>query len=70
MINSLPFDLNPNGRYNKTDTAAILGISRTTLDKLIANNAIKFHLKRRPYSEKRQQVIFGSDIIRFFNSQA
>ena len=64
MTAELPADLKPNGRYSKSQTARILAISRTTLDKYIRMGEIKVELNRRtlvPY-------IKGTSIFRFFDS--
>lgn len=64
MIAELPADLKPNGRYNKSQTARILDISRTTLDKYIKQGDIKVEMNSRTNS----LYIKGTSIYRFFNS--
>lgn len=60
----LPADFNINGRYNKSQTARILGISRTSLDKYIRLGEIKAEINRRT----KALYIKGTSISRFFNS--
>lgn len=62
MTAELPADIRPNGRYNKSQVARILGISRTTLDKKITEGKIQCFL----WNEKI--YIKGLSIIKFFNS--
>lgn len=64
MNAELPVDIRPNGRYNKSQTARILGISRTTLDKYIQMGHISMEMNRRTQT----LYIKGTTIIKFFNS--
>ena len=62
MNAELPADIRPNGRYNKSQTARLLGCSRTTLDKIIAEGKIKTFLwQDRLY-------IKGITIMKYFNA--
>lgn len=64
MRATLPDDFKLDGRYNKSQTAKILGISRTSLDKYIRQGDIRTELN------KRTQMIYikGTAIMKFFNS--
>ena len=64
MNAELPADFSLNGRYNKSQTARILGISRTSLDKYIRLGEIKPDLNRRT------NILYfkGTSISKFFNS--
>ncbi len=64
MTPELPADLKPNGRYNKSQTARILDISRTTLDKYIKKGEIRIEYNRRTLTP----YIKGTSIFKFFNS--
>lgn len=64
MVAELPADFKPNGKYNKSATARILGISRTTLDKYIGLGWIAVDFNTR----KNTTYIKGTSIMRFFNS--
>lgn len=64
MNAELPADFKINGRYNKSQTARILGISRTSLDKYIRLGEIKAELSRRTNT----LYIKGISISKFFNS--
>lgn len=62
MTAELPADIRPNGRYNISQTARILKISRTTLYKRIREGEIATMLW---HGEIR---IKGLSIIKYFNS--
>ena len=64
MIAELPDTFKLNGRYNKSQTAKILGISRTSLDKYIGLGEIKADLNRRT----KKLYFKGTSIMKFFNS--
>ena len=64
MTAELPQDLKLNGKYNKSATARILGISRTTLDKYISLGWIAVELNKK----KNTLYIKGTSIMKFFNS--
>lgn len=64
MVAELPDTFKLNGRYNKSQTAKILGISRTSLDKYISLGEIRADLNRRT-----NKLFFkGTAIVKFFNS--
>lgn len=62
MNAELPADIRPNGRYNKSQTARLLGCSRTTLDKEISLGKIKTFL----WQDK--VYIKGITIMKYFNA--
>lgn len=62
MNAELSTDIRPNGRYNKSQTARLLGCSRTTLDKIIAEGKIKTFL----WQDKL--YIKGITIMKYFNA--
>ena len=62
MTIELDADIRPNGRYNKSQTARLLGCSRTTLDKVIAEGKIKTILWQNKI------YIKGITIMKYFNS--
>lgn len=64
MRPTLPEDFKLNGRYNKSQTARILGISRTSLDKYIRQGDIRVEINRRTQTI----YIMGTAIMKFFNS--
>ena len=64
MTAELPADFSINGRYSKSETARILGISRTSLDKYIRQGDIAVD-----YSPKKDKFfIKGKAIVKYFNS--
>lgn len=66
MTAVLPTDIALNGNYNKSDTAKMLGIGRSTLDAHIAEGHIR--VVRHRYSNRVS--IKGREIIRFFNAES
>lgn len=56
----------PHGNYTKVETARILGIGRSTLDRMIEDGNIR--VIRHRYTKRLS--IKGSEIVRFFNAQA
>lgn len=64
MTTHLPDTFNINGRYNKSQTAKLLGISRTSLDKYISLGEIRADLNRRT----NKLYFKGTSIVKFFNS--
>ena len=62
MNAELPADIRPIGRYNKSQTARLLGCSRTTLDKEISLGKIKTFL----WQDK--VYIKGITIMKYFNA--
>ena len=64
MNAELPANFSVNGKYSKSQTAKILGISRTTLDKYIREGKIV-----ADYSHKKDKfLIKGTSIMRYYNS--
>ncbi len=64
MENPLENNCNPNRHYSKSEASRMLGISRPTLDKRIAEGKIKIVL-HRPTDALR---IKGTELIRYYNS--
>ena len=64
MTAELPDTFKLNGRYNKSQTAKILGISRTSLDKYISLGEIRAELNKRT----NRLYFKGVSIAKFFNS--
>lgn len=63
MKSVLP-EIAPDGNYKKVEVAKMLGIGRSTLDRMICNGSIR--VNRHRYT--KNVTIKGREIIRYFNA--